>query len=78
MKLIESGMPNCYLIQVVVLNLLLSLGFLIFLALVLSLISRVNCLTRQASRLLTVLNRAEEAEHILALEPSLQKSPKAQ
>jgi hypothetical protein len=43
------------------------LGFLIFLALVLSLISRVNNLTRQATRLLEVLNKAEEAEKNLAL-----------
>ncbi len=57
----------CYLICVVLLNLLLSLGFLIFLALVLSLISRVNNLTRQATRLLEVLNKAEEAEKNLAL-----------
>ena len=63
--------------NVVLLNLLLSLGFLIFLALVLSLISRVNSLTRQANRLLLVLNKAEEAEHTLATgTPSGQKSPK--
>lgn len=57
----------CYLICVVLLNLLLSLGFLVFLALVLSLISRVNSLTRQAARLLDVLNKAEEAEKNLAV-----------
>jgi hypothetical protein len=57
----------------------LSLGFLIFLALVLSLISRVNSLSRQASRLLLVLNKAEEAEQTLSpgTQPAL-KSPKTQ
>lgn len=67
MKFVESTVSFCYLINVVLLNLLLSLGILIFLALVLSLISRVNSLTRQATRLLEVLNRAEEAEKNLAL-----------
>lgn len=57
----------CYFMDVVILNLLLSLGFLIFLALVLSLISRVNSLTRQAARLLDVLHKAEEAEKNLAV-----------
>jgi len=61
---------------VVLLNLLLILGFLIFLALVMSLISRVNSLTRQANRLLSVLNKAEEAEQSLAI--AMQKSPKTQ
>jgi hypothetical protein len=61
---------------VVLLNLLLILGFLVFLALVLSLISRVNSLTRQANRLLLVLNKAEEAEHLLSTASPVQKSPK--
>jgi len=64
--------------QVVLLNLLLSLGFLVFLALVLSLISRVNSLTRQANRLLTVLTKAEEAEKNLALGSPVQKNPRNQ
>lgn len=64
---VEYTVSFCYLICVVLLNLLLSLGFLIFLALVLSLISRVNSLTRQATRLLEVLNKAEEAEKNLAV-----------
>jgi hypothetical protein len=64
--------------QVVLLNLLLSLGFLIFLALVLSLISRVNSLTRQADRLLLVLNKADEAEHTLSTGSLVQKSSKTQ
>jgi hypothetical protein len=51
------------------------LGFLVFLALVLSLISRVNSLTRQANRLLTVLSKAEEAEKNLALGVPVQKKP---
>jgi hypothetical protein len=64
---------------VVLLNLLLSLGFLIFLALVLSLIGRVNSLSRQASRLLLVLNKAEELEHTLSTGTvPVQKSPKTQ
>jgi len=63
---------------VVLLNLLLSLGFLIFLALVLSLISRINSLTRQASRLLTILTKAEEAEQNLAMGAPMQKSSKSQ
>ncbi len=74
--MIEPKISFCYLICVVLLNLLLSLGFLIFLALVLSLISRVNSLTRQASRLLVVLHKAEEAEKNLAVGPaSPQKKP---
>jgi hypothetical protein len=69
----------CYLISVVLLNLLLSLGFLIFLALVLSLIGRVNSLSRQASRLLLILNKAEETEQLLSTgSTSVQKSPKTQ
>jgi hypothetical protein len=75
---IEPRVPFCYLICVVLLNLLLSLGFLIFLALVLSLISRVNSLTRQANRLLLVLNKAEEAENSLSTGSPVQKSPKTQ
>ncbi len=63
---------------VVLLNLLLSLGFLIFLALVLSLISRVNSLTRQADRLLMVLNKAEEAELTLSTGSPVQKPQKTQ
>jgi hypothetical protein len=63
---------------VVLLNLLLSLGFLIFLALVLSLISRVNSLTRQADRLLLVLNKAEEAELTLSTGSPVQKPQKTQ
>jgi hypothetical protein len=51
---------------------------LIFLALVLSLISRVNSLTRQANRLLLVLNKAEEAENSLSTGSPVQKSPKTQ
>ena len=78
MNWIEYTVSFCYLICVVLLNLLLSLGFLIFLALVLSFISRVNSLTRQASRLLSVLNKAEEGEQNLALGSPLQKSPKTQ
>ena len=62
----------------VLLNLLLSLGFLVFLALVLSLISRVNSLTRQASRVLTALNQAEEADKNLALAAPVQKTAKTQ
>lgn len=76
---IESVVSFCYLLSVVLLNLLLSLGFLIFLALVLSLIGRVNSLSRQASRLLLVLNKAEEVEHTLSAGmPPVQKSPKTQ
>jgi hypothetical protein len=56
---------GCYLGGVVVLKLLLSLGFLIFTALVLSLISRTNSLQRQAARLLEVLKQAEESENAL-------------
>jgi hypothetical protein len=63
---------------VVLLNLLLSLGFLIFLALVLSLISRVNSLTRQADRLLLVLNKAEETELTLSTGSPVQKPQKTQ
>lgn len=63
---------------VVLLNLLLSLGFLIFLALVLSLISRVNSLTRQADRLLLVLNKAEEAELTISTGSPVQKPQKTQ
>ncbi len=74
----EPKVSFCYLIFVVLLNLLLSLGFLIFLALVLSLISRVNSLSRQANRLLMVLNKAEEAEHSLSTGFPVQKSPKSQ
>ena len=73
--MIECAVSFCYLISVVLLNLLLSLGFLIFLALVLSLISRVNSLTRQASRLLLVLNKAEEAEQVLSTASPVQKKP---
>jgi len=52
---------------------------LIFLALVLSLISRVNSLSRQASRLLLVLNKAEEAEQTLSTGTApVQKAPKTQ
>jgi hypothetical protein len=64
--------------SVVLLNLLLSLGFLIFLALVLSLISRVNSLTRQADRLLLVLNKAEEAELTFSTGSPVQKPQKTQ
>jgi hypothetical protein len=64
--------------HVVLLNLLLSLGFLIFLALVLSLISRVNSLTRQADRLLLVLHKAEEAEHTLTTGSPVLKNAKTQ
>ena len=67
MNCVEMTVSFCYLICVVLLNLLLSLGFLVFLALVLSLISRVNSLTRQATRLLDVLHKAEEAEKNLAV-----------
>lgn len=63
---------------VVLLNLLLSLGFLIFLALVLALISRVNSLSRQADRLLLVLNKAEEAELTLSTGSPVQKPQKTQ
>lgn len=79
MPMIAAAVSFCYLLPVVLLNLLLSLGFLIFLALVLSLISRVNSLSRQAGRLLLVLNKAEEAEQTLSTGSSpVQKSPKTQ
>jgi hypothetical protein len=61
--------------RVVFLILLLSLGFLIFLALVLSLVSRLNSLTRQTAKLLAVLNRATEAEKNLAKDTLSQKKP---
>jgi len=48
-----------------VLKLLLSLGFLIFTALVLTLISRTNSLQRQAARLTEALKQAEEDEKAL-------------
>ena len=64
--------------SVVLLNLLMSLGFLIFLALVLALISRVNGLSRQAVRLLVVLNKAEEAELSLSTGSPVQKPQKTQ
>jgi hypothetical protein len=50
---------------VVVLKLLTSLGFLIFTALVLTLISRTNSLQRQAARLMEALKKAEENEKSL-------------
>jgi len=51
---------------VVVLKILLSLAFLLFTALVLSLISRTNSLSRQAARLLKALKNAEEMEKSLS------------
>jgi hypothetical protein len=67
---------------VVVLKLLLSLGFLIFTALVLSLISRTNSLQRQAARLLKALKQAEESEKALnsaiVAASNAAKTPKAQ
>ncbi len=78
MILIESKVSFCYLIYVVLLNLLLSLGFLIFLALVLSLISRINSLTRQASRLASAITKAEEVEQNLAMGMPMAKNSKSQ
>ncbi len=51
------------LFAVVLINLVLGLGFLVFVALVLSVMSRVNCLSRQADRLLAILAQAEQDEH---------------
>jgi len=51
---------------VVVLKILLSLAFLLFTALVLSLISRTNSLSRQAARLLKALKNAEDMEKSLS------------
>ncbi len=79
---IEFAIFACYFNSVVVLKLLLSLGFLIFTALVLSLISRTNSLQRQAARLLNVLKQAEESEKALnsaiVAASSASKTPKPQ
>jgi hypothetical protein len=55
-------------LYVVLLKILLSLGFLTFSALVLSLISRINSLARQASRLIGAVHSTTEAEKTLAAE----------
>ena len=54
----------------VILKALLGLGFLTFSALILSLVSRMNSLARQARRLLAAVENAEEIEKKLQAETS--------
>jgi hypothetical protein len=53
----------------------LGLGFLTFSALILSLVSRMNSLARQAKRLLKAVENAEEIEKKLQAEASPPPTP---